>query len=99
MIVIEIKLISAINHSRDSDLGTLVIDNITRAVKWAAYGGKKCDYRGRMYRKGALAKYGSAAEMVKATKYTRECVVENHQRLAEPVQNLVAKALTAMGYG
>lgn len=94
MIVVEIKLTSAISADRDRELGTMVLDNITTHNN-----SKKGDYRARMYRKGDLKKYGGSFGLVAHAKYTREAKVLDHNRIAEPVQNLVAKALTAMGYG
>lgn len=90
----EIKLTSAISADRDQELGTMVIDNITTHSN-----PKKGDYRVRMYRKGDLKKHGGSRGLVAKAKHTREAQVLDHNRIAEPVQNLVAKALTAMGYG
>jgi hypothetical protein len=99
MIVIEIKLTSAISRDRDEELGTMVIDNITDREKLRGNGGAACDYRCRMYAKGQLRRCdGDARKMVATRQHTREGVVQDHRRHAEPVQNLVAKALTAMGY-
>jgi hypothetical protein len=92
MIVIDVKLVSVHGPHRDQNLGTMVIDNI---------GGTQArgDYRCRMYAKGVLPKHGNDPRvMVHKAKHTRESTVLNHARLAEPVHNLVAKALTAMGY-
>lgn len=92
MIVITIDLVSAVTVDNDQNLGVLVIDNI---------GGthKKGNYRCRMYRKGALKKAGGDSRiMVRNAIHTRSATVEGHNRISEPVQNLVAKALTALGY-
>lgn len=94
MIVIEIKLISAISRDRDQELGTMIIDNIGGNPN-----GRQADYRARMYRKGALKSFNNDPRaLVTKAKHTREGQVLGHNRLAEPVQNLVSKALTSMGY-
>lgn len=99
MIVVQIKLVSAISSDRDEELGTMVISNITDREKLKANGGRKCDYRCQMYPKGQLKRSGDCPrQMVTTRQHTREAVVLDHRRHAEPVQNLVAKALTAMGY-
>ena len=89
MIVVPIQLYSAVT-GKVTTLGTLVLDNI---------GGTKdrCDYRVRVYRKGAEA--NGAASMVRTAKPTREARVLSHRRLAEPVGNLIAKAMKEVGYG
>ena len=89
MIVVPIMLASAIT-GQVSSLGTIVIDNLggTNAV---------CDYRVRAYAKGA--ERGGVVDMVAKRKPIRESKVLAHRRLAEPVGNLVAKALSEMGYG
>lgn len=65
------------------NLGTLVIDNI---------GGTRSrgDYRVRVYAKDAD---------IATAKPFREGRVLAHRRLAEPVGNLIAKALKETGYG
>lgn len=90
MIVCEVKLHSAID-GRTEDLGTLVIDNI---------GGTRSrgDYRCRMYKKGDAERVGGVRALLDKAKPTREGRVFNHARLAEPVHNLVAKALKDLGY-
>ncbi len=98
MIVVEIKLASAISRDRDCELGTLVIDNITDDVTHVTTNGRRGDYRARMYRKGALKSAGCPRQMVRSAKHIREAKVLNHSRLTEPVQNLVAKALKELGY-
>lgn len=100
MIVVEVKLISALGRDRDEDLGTMVIDNVTTRDKLTANKGTRCDYRCRMYRKGALQRASNdAARLVASSTFTRCGEVKDHARHAEPVHNLVAKALKAMGYG
>ena len=91
MIVAAVELLSAINGQR-TDLGTMVVDNISG-------GGARRDYRCRMYRKGERAKHESDWAMVRDAKSTREARVLGHRATAEPVQNLIAKALKEMGYG
>lgn len=101
MIVVQITLTSAVSRDRDTDLGTLVIDNITSQEKLKAHGGRLCDYRCRAYRKNALTvrAKGNARNMVMTAKHHREGFVRDHARHAEPVGNLIAKALKGMGYG
>lgn len=84
MIVVRVELHSAITGQK-IELARTVIDNIggTRT---------KGDYRCRAYRKGS-----SLHPLSKNV--IREGEVKGHARLAEPVWNLVAKALTSMGYG
>ena len=99
MIVVRIELDSAISESRDSDLGTLCIDNVTDRAKAIEHRGRVCDYRARMYRKGALAhNHGDANLLAARAKPTREFIVKDHRRHDLPVQTLVARALEGMGY-
>jgi hypothetical protein len=99
MIVVEIKLVSGICSSRDQELGTLVLDNVTSVDDLLQHNNRKGDYRARMYKKGALTKVaGCARRMVRTFVPTREGRINGHNRLAEPVQNLVAKALKELGY-
>lgn len=99
MIVVEIKLVSGICASRDAELGTLVIDNVTSVDDLLKHNNRKGDYRARMYKKGALTKVGgSPHRMVRTLPPIREGRINGHNRLAEPVQNLVAKALKELGY-
>ena len=97
MILVEIKLKSANGPHRDQDLGTLILDNVTSVDDLLASNGNVSDYRARMYRKGDLKRLGEWGLSSKG-KPTRTAVVKGHRRNAEPVQNLVAKALTALGY-
>jgi hypothetical protein len=99
MIVVEIKLVSSISADRNADLGTLVIDNVTSVDDLLKHNNRKGDYRARMYKKGALTKVaGSAWRMVRTFAPIRQARINGHNRLAEPVQNLVAKALKELGY-
>lgn len=96
MIVVRVELASGISRSRDTDLGTLVIDNVG-----VSEDGRLGDYRVRMYRKGAIVAAGGCARRMvfSGAKPTRTGAVTGHRRLAEPVHNLVVKALASMGYG
>ena len=91
MIVIKIELHSA-NTGRETDLGTMIIDNI---------GGTRTsgDYRCRMYKKGEVTRVNGAWRLFANSKPIREGFVFNHKRLQEPVQNLITKSLKEMGYG
>lgn len=86
MIVVPVTLVSAID-GRTEVLSTLLIDNI---------GGTKSrgDYRVRMFGKQPDRRVPDFSKV----KPTREARVEGHPRLAEPVGNLVGKALTALNY-
>lgn len=83
MIVIKVELHSAVT-GQVKELSRVIIDNL---------GGtnSRGDYRCRSYRKGSPL-YETTKNIV------REGEVLNHARLAEPVLNLVAKALKVMGY-
>lgn len=89
MIVVPIILQSAID-GRTEILGTLVIDNIGGTAR-------RADYRCRMYRKQPDGRFPDFRELL-ATTPIRTGTVRNHRRTAEPVGNLVLKALTATGY-
>lgn len=88
MIVVPIMLWSAVSGNVET-LGTIVIDNI---------GGthQRGDYRVRAYAKGADAI--GIVKMVASKKPIREGKVIGHRRIAEPVGNLIAKAMKEMGY-
>ena len=93
MIVVQIALQSAISRDRDTDLGTVIIGNRGDGTR------SRGNYDVRAYAKGALARRGGDGFRLWAeASPTREGVVVNHARLAEPVSNLVAKSLTALGY-
>lgn len=83
MIVVKVELHSAIT-GKVTELSRFVIDNIGGT---ASHG----DYRCRAYRKGS-----SLRPLNKNV--IRRGEVIGHRRLAEPVLNLVAKALAAMNY-
>lgn len=91
MITVEIKLTSFHGPQHDQELGTMIIDNLGGSNSVA-------DYRARMYPKGAMKKHGNARALVANATAHREGFVKGHRRLAEPVGNLVAKALKEMGY-
>lgn len=96
MIVVDIKLVSAISETRNQDLGVMIISNDgVRSIANSNRG----DYEARMYKKNDLARFGSYGALSVHGKPTRSAKVLNHARNAEPVQNLVAKALKEMGYG
>ena len=84
MIVVTVELHSAVTRKK-SNLSTIIIDNV---------GGTKArgNYRVRAYRKG----YDPYKNPLKGV--VREGCVEGHARLAEPVNNLVYKALKSLGY-
>ncbi len=90
MIVVPIMLQSAID-GRVEILGTLVVDNIGGSSHVA-------DYRCRMFRKQADGRLPDMPVLL-ASKPIREGKVTGHRRKAEPVGNLIAKALVATGYG
>lgn len=95
MIVVDIKLVSAISEDRSQDLGVMIIANDgVRSIANSNRG----DYEARMYKKNDLKRLGSYAALSARGKPTRTAKVLNHARHAEPVQNLVAKALKEMGY-
>jgi hypothetical protein len=95
MIVVRVELASGISRGRDRELGTVIIDNVGCSAD-----GKVGDYRVRAYPKGAIDKHaGDPRCLVAMAKPHREGTVNGHRRLAEPVNNLVAKALASMGYG
>lgn len=96
MIVCDIRLLGS-NSDKETQLGLLIIDQQNMSKD-----GKIADYRCRMYRKGTKLKKntGKGWNFIRSPQMPfREGFVEGHRRLAEPVQNLVAKALKSMGYG
>lgn len=92
MIVVEVKLHSAIT-GLTSELATLVIAN----------DGTGTDQRGNYdcvaLRKGHKHPMGVSVTSKSSPDVIRRCRVEGHRRIAEPVCNLVAKALKGMNYG
>lgn len=90
MIVVKVELWSAIDV-RKQELAGMVIDNIGGTVT-------KGDYRTRTLvgrSEEALARAMNASP----PKSQRIGIVTRHARLREHVWNLVAKALSGMGYG
>lgn len=92
MIVVEVKLVSY-HTGKTTMLQTLVLDNVTSAEKVAEHGGRRCDYRARVLKKGA-----EWLNMAYGLKPIRSSVVESHPRHSKPVLNLVYKALVSLGY-
>lgn len=91
MIVVRVELWSAVN-GRVTELARMVVDN-----HGVSEDGKVGDYRTRTYR--GRDKDTLHAAMVKGGPVTREGKVLGHRRQALHVWNLIAKALTNMGYG
>lgn len=94
MIIVRVELWSAVNGEK-TELARMIIDNIGGTAQ-------RGDYRCRTLR-GRSAEALNAA-MTRLNKgqggaITREGKVVGHARLAEHVWNLVAKALSGMGYG
>ena len=90
MIVVKVELWSAISGEK-RELARMVIDNI---------GGTQTtgDYRVRTLR-GRTARALDLALLAMPHTVQREGKVIGHARLKEHVWNLVAKALSGMGYG
>ena len=86
MIVVPITLVSAID-GRVEVLATITIDNIGGTATCA-------DYRVRAYAKRRDRRVADFAN----DRPIREATVRDHRRQAEPVSNLLAKALAAAGY-
>ena len=91
MIVVEIALHSAID-GRTENLGTMIIHNIGGSSHMA-------DYQCLMFKKKEIDRVGGARKLIANAKPIRSGQVLGHNRLAEPVHNLVAKALKKLGYG
>lgn len=85
MIVVSVQLDSAIHESRDMELARVLISN---------EGGThtRGDYACASLR-------GRGKKQLDRRNIQRQARVLNHPRQTEHVLNLVAKALTAMGYG
>lgn len=96
MIVVKVELWSAITGKR-TELARMMIANRDQSED-----GKKADYECFVYRgRSADALQTSMTGHAQGYKngITRKGKVLNHPRLAEHVWNLVAKALSGMGYG
>lgn len=91
MIVVRVELWSAITGDK-TELARMVIDNI---------GGdqKRGDYRCRSLRGRSADALDKAMRKINAGGVQREGQVWGHPRLREHVWNLVAKALSGLGYG
>lgn len=91
MIIIRVELWSAVNGQK-SELARMVIDNI---------GGtnERGDYRTRTLRGRSADALDRALLNMDGGGTQREGKVIGHPRLREHVWNLVAKALSGMGYG
>ncbi len=90
MIVIKVELWSAIDGEK-TELARMVIDNIGGNHQLA-------DYRTRTLRGRSKEALDRALNDIPMN-VTREGKVTGHARLREHVWNLVAKALSGMGYG
>ncbi|QNQ09287.1 hypothetical protein [Sphingomonas alpina] len=88
MIVVKVELWSAVDGQR-RELARMTIDNIGGDVT-------RGDYRTRTMRGRSEQQLHRA---MLTNSLTREGKVLGHQRLKLHVWNLVAKALTGMGYG
>lgn len=88
MIIVSVQLLSAVN-GEVTELARMTIDNIGGSVQ-------RGDYRARTLRGRSTEALHKA--MIDGT-VQREVKVLSHQRLRLHVWNLVAKALTGMGYG
>lgn len=91
MIVIRVELWSAVSGQK-SELARMVIDNIGGTNHTG-------DYRCRTLRGRSEEALDRALLNMGTTGTQREGRVMGHPRLREHVWNLVAKALTGMGYG
>lgn len=89
MIVVSVKLVSAIHPSRDRELARMELANDGEA---SIENPNRGDYTVRTLR-------GRSAEQLNKRSTQRSGFVRNHARLAEHVWNLVAKALAELGYG
>lgn len=92
MIVVRVELWSAITGEK-SELARAVISNEGGTAQRGNYLARAM--RGRD--EAALQK--NMIDVMRGAKPIHEARVENHARLSEHVWNLVAKSLTAMGYG
>lgn len=91
MIVIRVELWSAVSGQK-SELARMVIDNIGGTNHLG-------DYRCRTLRGRCEEALDRALLTMATTGTQREGRITGHPRLREHVWNLVAKALTGMGYG
>jgi hypothetical protein len=91
VIIIRVELWSAIT-GQVTELARMGIDNISG-------GGSVRDYRCRTWRGRSAEALTRAMLRNDAKSVTREGTVEKHRSLDLHVWHLVAKALSAMGYG
>ena len=89
MIVVKVELWSAIT-GQHTELARATICNLATGTR------TRGDYEVRAHRGRDAA---SLEKSMQARTATHQGVVRNHARLQEHVWNLVAKSLTAMGYG
>lgn len=91
MIIVRVELWSAVNGQK-TELARMVIDNIGGTVQ-------RGDYRARTLRGRSSETLDRALLQADGAGITRKGYVNGHHRLREHVWNLVAKALSGMGYG
>ena len=91
MIVVRVELWSAISGQK-TELARMVIDNIGGDMNLG-------DYRCRSLRGRSAEALDKAMRKIDAGGVSREGNVWGHPRLREHVWNLVAKALSGLGYG
>lgn len=91
MLVIRVELWSAITGQK-TEIARMVVDNIGGTVQ-------RGNYRCRTYRGRSEEALHRAMTQGGAQNVTREARVTGHARLKEHVWHLVAKSLSAMGYG
>ena len=88
MIVVNVHLDSAISSTRDKELARVIIANEGSGTPDDTLHDYSC-----------VSLRGRSREQLDKRVAQRRGVVTNHPRQAEHVLNLVAKALTSMGYG
>lgn len=91
MIVIRVELWSAVSGEK-TELARMLVDNVGGTVQLG-------DYRARTLRGRSADALDRAMLNADSTGTQREGKVLRHPRLREHVWNLVAKALSGMGYG
>lgn len=92
MIIVRVELWSAVNGEK-TELARMIIDNIGGTAQ-------RGDYRCRTLRGRSAAAFDRAMHRIgDESVVTRSGNVWGHPRLREHVWNLVAKALSGMGYG
>jgi hypothetical protein len=91
MIIVRVELWSAVNGEK-TELARMIIDNIGGTVQ-------RGDYRARTLRGRSREALDRALLQADDAGATRKGYVRGHPRLREHVWNLVAKALSELGYG